>query len=206
MSDGSDSDAKRLERLWGGQFGDAYVDRNQAVIDHRGPFWQALLAEFPARRVLEVGCNIGANLRWLAQLLRPADVSGIDVNEKALAQLRSTLPTVNAISGVARALPFRDGWFDLVFTTGVLIHQPVESLPLVMAEIVRCSRRYVLCGEYYSEQPTEVPYRGETGALFKRDFGGLYQQLFPELTLRKRGFLPRAEGWDDVTFWVFEKE
>ena len=98
-----------------------------------------------------------------------------------------------------------DRWFDLVFTMGVLIHQPPETLPMVMAEIVRCSNRFVLCGEYFSPEPTEVAYRGETGALFKRDFGGLYQQMFPELSLRKKGFLSKAEGWDDVTYWAFEK-
>ena len=62
-----------------------------------------------------------------------------------------------------------------------------------------------VCGEYFAEQPTEVAYRGETGALFKRDFGGMYQSLFPELKLRKQGFLGKAEGWDDVTYWVFER-
>ena len=99
---------------------------------------------------------------------------------------------MNAIVGPARELPFRDRWFDLVFTMGVLIHQPPQTLPLVMAEIVRCSRRYVLCGEYFAEKLTEVPYRGQTGALFKRDFGGMYEQLFPELELRKTGFLSQG--------------
>lgn len=38
------------------------------------------------------------------------------------------------------------------------------------------------------------------------DFGGLYQRLFPELVVRKTGFLSRAEGgWDDVTYWLLEK-
>jgi len=92
-----------------------------------------------------------------------------------------------------------------VFTVGVLIHQPPAALPGVMAEIVRCSRRFVICGEYYAPEPTEVAYRGQTGALFKRDFGGLYRQLFPGLALRKQQFLSTADGWDDVTFWMFEK-
>jgi hypothetical protein len=106
----------------------------------------------------------------------------------------------------ARDLPFKDRRFDLVFTTGVLIHQPPTALPIVMTEIVRCSNRYVLCGEYYASEPTEVSYRGESGALFKRDYGGLYQKLFPELTLLESGFLPKEAGaWDDVTFWVFER-
>ena len=74
-----------------------------------------------------------------------------------------------------------------------------------MSEIVRCSRRYVLCGEYYADELTEVAYRGHRGALFKRDFGRLYQNLFPELELRADGFLSKADGWDDVTWWLFEK-
>ncbi len=151
-----------------------------------------------------MGCNLGANLRWIAQRVPPSEVYGIDVNQKALDQLRAVV-SVNAVHATARELPFRDGWFDLVFTMGVLIHQPPETLPLVMSEIVRTSRRWVLCGEYFSAEPTEVAYRGQTGALFKRDYGELYQRLFPALTLRKQGFLGQGEGWDDVTWWVFEK-
>lgn len=93
----------------------------------------------------------------------------------------------------------------MVFTVAVLIHQPDSTLPVVMAEIVRCTRRYVLCAEYYADEPTEVPYRGQRGALIKRDFGRLYQEIFPELRLRTQGFLSRQEGWDDHTYWVFEK-
>jgi spore coat polysaccharide biosynthesis protein SpsF len=197
-------EASRLEALWGGQFGDDYVERNRNAPDRREAFWNGFLDQFPSQRVLEVGCNLGGNLRWIARRLPPAQVFGIDVNQKALEQLRAAT-SVNAVHATARDLPFRDRWFDLVFTMGVLIHQPPETLPLVMAEIVRTSRRWVLCGEYFSEAPTEVAYRGQTGALFKRDYGDLYQRLFPELTLRKKGFLSQADGWDDVTWWVFEK-
>ena len=198
-------EARRLEQLWSEAFGDAYVDRNRGAGEARAPFWKAILAEFPVHRVLEVGCNVGANLRWVASDISAQNAYGIDINLKALSELHQSLPGVNALWGPARELPFRDRWFDLVFTIGVLIHQPESTLPLVMAEIVRCSRRYVLCGEYYAEHTTEVPYRGQTGALFKRDYGQLYRELFPELRLCKQGFLGRNEGWDDVTYWVFER-
>jgi pseudaminic acid biosynthesis-associated methylase len=165
-----------------------------------------LFAEFPIDSVLEVGCNIGVNLKWIAEKIEPRRVYGIDINPQAVETVRRTLPAVNAVCSPARDLPFRDALFDLTFTTGVLIHQAPESLPIVMSEIVRCSRKYVLCGEYYAETLTEVPYRGQAGALFKRDFGGLYQQLFPELTLLKKGFLPKDQGWDDVTYWLFSKK
>ncbi|PYN41194.1 MAG: hypothetical protein DMD95_19955 [Candidatus Rokuibacteriota bacterium] len=155
--------------------------------------------------MLEVGCNLGANLRWIASGVAPGPVWGVDVNLHALQRLRRAVPGVRPVAAAALGLPFGDRAFDLVFTVGVLIHQPPAVLPAVMAEIVRCSRRFVLCGEYYADEPTEIPYRGQTGALFKRDFGGLYQKLFPRLALRKQAFQSRAAGWDDVTFWRFEK-
>lgn len=200
------NEAQRLESLWKGDFGNAYVERNRTAGDVRGDFWHSLLAKYPVNSALEVGCNLGGNLRWLAEALPPQQVYGVDINLKALGQLHTSLPGVNALFSHARELPFRDRWFDLVFTMGVLIHQPDSTLPLVMAEIIRCSRRYVVCGEYFADQRTEVPYRGHEGALIKRDFGGLYQELFPGLKQLETGFLGQDQGWDDITYWVFEKQ
>lgn len=198
-------EAARLETMWAGEFGDAYSDRNAEAGIGRNAFWDMLLSKYPVRRVLEVGCNTGANLQWIAPQLAPGETYGIDVNQEAISRLRKRVPTANAIVSPARELPFRDRWFDLSFTTGVLIHQPESTLPLVMAEIVRVSRGLVLCGEYYSPETVEVPYRGMHGALFKRDYGRLYGELFPELRLIDQGVLGRAEGWDEVTWWLFER-
>jgi pseudaminic acid biosynthesis-associated methylase len=169
------------------------------------PFWKELTSSIELGRVLEVGCNLGANLRWLAELLPPHQVYGVDINHSALAEVRRTIPTVNTVWAKALELPFRDRYFDLVYTTGVLIHQPPNAIEDVMREIVRCSNRYVLAGEYYAENLTEVPYRGQEGSLYKMDFGGRYLEKFPELTLVKKGFLPRGSGWDDLTFWLLER-
>ena len=105
---------------------------------------------------IEIGSNVGANLQWVVRHIPPADVYGVDVNQTALRRLRRRLPGVNAVASRARDLPFRDRWFDLAFTCGVLIHQPESTLPLVMSEVVRVSRRYVLAVEYYAEESTEV--------------------------------------------------
>jgi pseudaminic acid biosynthesis-associated methylase len=204
MSDERPAEAARLEQLWGGEFGDDYVDRNTAF-DHREGFWRERLDALRPQRALEVGCNVGGNLQWIAEILPPRDVFGVDVNEKALTELSRRVPGVNAVWSPARELPFRDRWFDLVFTMGVLIHQPDATLPLVMAEMVRCSRRWVLCGEYHASETVEVSYRGQQGALFKRDYGALFLDLFPELILREQGFLGSDQGWDDVTWWLLER-
>jgi pseudaminic acid biosynthesis-associated methylase len=201
----SSSEATRLERLWRTEFGDEYVERNRRAGEKRRSFWQKLLSELDAQTVLEVGCNIGVNLDWIVRLRQPRLVCGVDVNLKALNELRRAVPDASVIWSLGRQLPFRDGCFDLVFTTGVLIHQPEDSLSLVMAEIVRCSRRYILCGEYFASETIEVEYRGQTGALFKRDYGRMYKERFPQLHLCTQGVLSREQGWDDIRYWVFEK-
>lgn len=205
MSDPSRVDAQRLEAMWQGEFGDAYTARNAVVSDHRGPFWTGLLKSWPCTRLLEVGCNLGANLKWIGTILPPREIYGVDVNECALAQVRMTLSGVNAVWARARELPFRDRFFDLVFTSGVLIHQPPETLRDVMSEIVRCSAKYVLAMEYFAPTHTEIPYRGQSGALFKADYGRLYQEAFPFLRRIDGGELPRSTGWDDLTWWLFER-
>lgn len=202
------SESERLEELWGGEFGDEYVGRNQRSRESdrlRSAFWDEMLVELQPSSVLEVGCNVGGNLQWISQHVSPVDVFGVDINLNALMALRERLPEVNALHCQARKLPFRDGWFDLVFTMGVLIHQPEATLPLVMSEMVRCSNNWVLCGEYFADETVEVPYRGESGALFKRDYGRLFSELFPELRLEKQGYLSKESGWDDVTWWLFRK-
>jgi pseudaminic acid biosynthesis-associated methylase len=201
---GNPPETTRLEDLWAHDFGDEYVERNIEAGEGRDAFWHDLLDRIECESLLEVGCNVGANLRWIVDRVSPRDVYGIDINESALDTIRRRL-RVNAIWSPARELPFRDRYFDLVFTAGVLIHQPETTLPLVMAEVVRTSRRYVLALEYHANETVEVPYRGHEGALFKRDYGRLYAELFPELELVESGDLGKDEGWDEVTWWLFRR-
>jgi pseudaminic acid biosynthesis-associated methylase len=197
---------KRLEALWAGSFGHDYVTRNQQAGLMRSAFWKDFVGRYTPRSLLEVGCNLGANLEWLTPLCPEGQVVGLDINQHALRELRRRVPNVQACLASATQLPFADEQFACVFTVGVLIHQSDAALPRVMAEIHRCARRWILCAEYYAPQRVEVPYRGQTGALIKRDFGGLYEAQFPGLQRAEKGFLPRSAGWDDVTYWVFDKQ
>jgi pseudaminic acid biosynthesis-associated methylase len=197
------AEAVRLEALWAGEFGDQYVERNADAGAVRGPFWTGILELTSPLSALEVGCNVGANLRWLADGDRR--VVGVDVNQGALAILEREVTGATGVEAPARSLPFADKEFDLTFTMGVLIHQPDESLGAVMDEMVRCSRRYVLVGEYHGAETEEVPYRGVDGALFRRDYGALFLERFPTLQMVDSGFLGREDGWDDVTWWLFDR-
>jgi hypothetical protein len=83
---------------------------------------------------------------------------------------------------------------------GVLINQPEGTLPLVMSEVVRCNKRYILCAEYYSKEAVEVSYHNLSGALFERDYRKINQSLFTELRYLKESFLSKKDGCNDLTF------
>jgi pseudaminic acid biosynthesis-associated methylase len=202
---GETTRATSLEELWAGDFGAAYIDRNRALDERRATFWTDLITGSGIRSALEIGCGQGANLKPIAGLLDPHDVWGVDVNEDALALARLHAPGINVVASRARRLPFRDDLADLAFTVGVLIHQPETTLPIVMAEIVRCSARFVLWAEYHAPTTEEVPYHGTTGALYRRDYGAIYRELFPELRVLREGFLAPEDGFDRVTWQLLEK-
>ncbi len=194
------------EQLWRGEFGDSYTLRNADAGRDRGRFWQALLDRHEVGNVLEAGCNVGANLRWIPAHRR--SVAGCDINDHALRLaeerlkyrvtfLKHSLLDLGALRDMA-------AW-DLVFTCGVLIHISPDDVGRAIDELVAASRRLVLLIEYYAETETLVRYRGQEAALWKRPFDELVRDRHPELRLVEWGDLTKADGFDECRFWVFLK-
>lgn len=192
------------EDLWrSGAFADAYMVRNADAGARRHEFWLGrVLGPCPTTSVLEVGCNVGANLQHIAPVV--PRVVGVDINVHALAAAQ-LIPNVTAVHAPATALPFVDASFDLVFTSGVLIHLDHEQLPRAMDEMVRVSRRFLLAIEYFAPTEVEVPYRGHAGALWKRPYDLFFALRFPHLVPAGQGWLGPNDGWDDCNWWLWEK-
>ncbi|HQF94886.1 MAG TPA: methyltransferase domain-containing protein [Microthrixaceae bacterium] len=206
MTTNTDPDAERLEQLWQGEFGDRYVERNSVDYPARRGFWERTIARYSAGTILEVGCAHGDNFRYLDGLVDLGRTCGIDINEHGLLTLRDQSPNVSAVRGAARHLPVRARSFDTVFTIGLLIHQPDSTLPAVMRELARCSRRWVMFGEYSSVEPTEIEYRGLSGVLFKRDYVSIFEETCPEYRhVDTEELTLEADGFDRVTWGVFER-
>jgi ubiquinone/menaquinone biosynthesis C-methylase UbiE len=62
---------------------------------------------------------------------------GVEPNQYALELARALSVKVGILHGHSFDLPFKDGYFDLVFTAGVLIHIPLEDLPTALSEAYR---------------------------------------------------------------------
>jgi spore coat polysaccharide biosynthesis protein SpsF len=198
---------------WSGEFGDRYTERNAASADAvhgRARVWAGVLdrmAGDPPRSVLEVGPNLGLNLRGLAALT-DLDMWAIEPNPAARRRLVAdrVLPAERLMAGFGHSIPMADGAVDLAFTAGVLIHVDPSLLPQTLTEIHRVAAKYVFCAEYFSPKPEAIPYRGETDLLFKNDFGSLYLDMFPDLRLVDYGFFwRRTTVMDDSTWWLFRK-
>ena len=90
-------------------------------------------------------------------------------------------------------------------TVAVLIHMSLENLPRALDELYRVSRRYILTHEYFAEEETDIPWRGRTGLLFKRNFLRHWQVRYPDLKFIEIGYLTEEAGFDRLTFWMLEK-
>ena len=156
---------------------------------------------------LEVGANVGINLTAL-QKLYPMEAYALEPNAKArqILVLDRVLPADHVLDGTVERIDLADDSIDLVFTSGVLIHVAPEHLEAGCREMHRVARRYLLTIEYFASEPEEKTYRGETGLLFKRDFGAFWLELFPTLSVIDYGFFWRhATGLDNLTWWLFAK-
>ncbi len=208
------SEKSRQIDAWRGDFGNNYTDRNTADpkrLENSSRAFREIFSHIedaPPRSILEVGANLGANIRALKSMT-DAVLHAVEPNGKARGIMveDGVLPAERVVDATASNLPFDDGQIDLVFTAGVLIHIPHESIEAAYREMHRVAGRYLLSIEYFSPTPVEVPYRGETGLLFKRDFGGLWLDLFDDLEHVANGFFwKRTTGLDDVTWWLFRKK
>lgn len=208
---------------WTSGFGREYTDRNTLTLDQmdaafgeqfgirKSAIYRQLVGpdRLPTGRVLEVGCNIGLQLRLLEVANPGLEFHGLEPQGYAIERARNFAPNMHFHPGTAFALPFPDASFDLVMTHGVLIHIHPDDLPKALREIVRVSRRFILAHEYFAPDTVEIPYHGKTGLLWKTDFARRYREVAPDLKEVEIRYYPysAAAGGPDLVDQValFEK-
>lgn len=196
--------------LWTGDFGVDYQRRNMQTspgVPARQCVWEKLMPA-DCKSVLEVGAGCGENLEAIAQF-SDAKRYAVEPQEFAREQMyhKSVVDSRDTRSSLADSIDFPDNVADLVFTSGVLIHIPTDKLLSSMREIHRVAKRWIICGEYFAPSQEMIPYRGHNDALWRRDYGSLWLDNFPDLTCTQTLFAwKRTTGLDNITFWVFEKD
>lgn len=207
--DGTEAFRTEQERFWAGEFGDDYSSRNRneaSVAANLAFFCRALRTAGSVGSCVELGANVGLNLRALRQLFPDIQLSAIEINSHAVLALRPLMSDWGGTLVHSSILDWEPaGQVDLALVKGVLIHLAPEHLHEVYDKLYRASRRYILIAEYYSPTPVSVPYRGHSDRLFKRDFAGEMLDLHPDLELLDYGFVyhrDRLFPQDDINWFL----
>jgi len=205
-------------RTWSGDFGREYTDRNTytpAELDElyrrnygvtRTELNQRFLEGIPRdAHILEVGCNIGNQLLALQQM-GFRNLFGIEIQSYALERAKQRVTGAVLTQASALAIPYPDQFFDLVFTSGVLIHIAPGDLPAALAEINRCAKQWIWGFEYYAPQITAVEYRGHRSLLWKTDYARLYIEQCQGLQLVREDRLRYLDNENlDTAFLISRK-
>jgi SAM-dependent methyltransferase len=101
----------------------------------------------PGGRLLDVGCGSGDVPAFLHERLpgRPSAV-GLDVKPLHVAAVP---PSVRAVVGDVRKLPFADGAFDVVTASLFLHHFDAPELPALLAGLHRLARRALVVNDLH---------------------------------------------------------
>ena len=204
-------------RRWTGTFGREYTDRNDQTPRQLDEFYQntygktrselnqRFLENVPRNApILEVGCNVGTQLLLLKEM-GFTDLSGVEIQEYALQRAQERLGDAKILQASALSIPFPDQEFELVFTSGVLIHIAPADLPIAMREIHRCTRKWVWGMEYYAPQMEEIVYRDNRNLLWKADYARLYQHHCADLELVREEDIPYLGGVNVDAMFLLER-
>ncbi len=186
-------DVSEEMEFWMGDFGKEYCKRNNIDFDNlyiskygisRTALNKEFLSDLPHdSKILEVGCNTGKQLHILKKM-GFTNLFGIEINKYAIQQAYEN-GVYNAIEGSALDIPFKDNFFDLAFTSGVLIHICPNDVIKAIKELYRVSRKFIWGFEYFSENLEETNYQSHKNKLWKNNFSKLILENLPNTKLLK---------------------
>lgn len=198
------------EEFWAGNFGSEYIGRNdsdQLLASNLNFFTKALNQAGRISSCLELGANIGMNLKALQLLYPGIELKGAEINPDAAKLLGGLIGEKNVYLGSMFDYPITIK-VDLSLIKGVLIHINPDMLNVVYEKLYQASNRLILVCEYYNPSPVTISYRGHTDRLFKRDFAGEMLEKYSDLRLVDYGFAYRRDPafpQDDITWFLMEK-
>ncbi|MBI3183458.1 MAG: methyltransferase domain-containing protein [Myxococcales bacterium] len=160
------------------------LERRRPVQRHynqQEAFLIGLFAGLPAARVLDYGCGFGRHLRNLRRLEK-LELYGCDISAKMLETARAYVG--DAAFGDERLrliaprtrLPYPDGFFDVSYTSEVLIHVDTVDLQAVLAELWRVTSSLIVHMENRPVSPSRRENSAHDGS-WLHDFPAVYREL-----------------------------
>jgi arsenite methyltransferase len=121
----------------------AVEGRGDEMESHHGSIAQQMMASMalsPGNRVLDLSCGVGWATRQLAQAVAGGTgmAAGLDISEEMIARARAAsrdLENVLFAVGTAEEIPWRDEYFDRIFSIESFYYYPDQ--PAVLRELHR---------------------------------------------------------------------
>lgn len=154
---------------WSSRGGETYFQEQESYSSRqiRSEWITTEIAQVPARSILEIGCGYGKQLKNLKNKTA-AKLFGVDFSHPQLCKAREFIPfSLPLIEANAAALPFANDSFDLVFSSAVILHNPPQQAKLILSEMIRTSRGYLVHNEDKNVSSTRYGY----------DLVSFYEQL-----------------------------
>lgn len=199
------------ENFWASsEWGEDYIKRNgQELIKNNINFFSSIFEKCSnIGSIIEFGSNIGMNLHAIDKLFNNVELSAIEINSEAVAELNKLDFLTNVYHESILEFEANKSW-DFVFIKGVLIHINPEYLDTVYEKLYKCSNKYILIAEYYNPSPVTIKYRGHENRLFKRDFAGEMLDKYDDLELVDYKFVYHKDNnfpQDDITWFLLKKK
>jgi len=100
------------------------------------------------KRILEFGCGFGRHLKYLREI-PDLEVFGYDQSRSMVASITNWaepdwIKEYIKIGNPGDMLPYPDHYFDIVFTTSVLIHIPPQHIKQTIQELLRVAKYQVI--------------------------------------------------------------
>lgn len=177
--------------FWSSEKGEEYMNRNltlenvnQRYVEQLGISVEGILSEFFSdidreTEILEFGCNVGLNLEGLKNI-GFKKLTGVEINENVCKLAKERNPSFNIINSSIENFKTNKK-YDLVFTSGVLIHINPKSINSILTKILSFSKKYIWGLEYFSEEISEVSYRGSQDICWKQNFPEKFKEINPKL-------------------------
>lgn len=197
------------EEFWAGDFGDEYTQRNKGadlIASSTALFAKALGKTSGVETMIEFGANNGRNLNAIKNLIPNIDITAVEINQSAAKELKKIDNVAVINQSLLEFKPTKQ--YDLSLISGVLIHINPSRLADAYELLYKASSKYIFMTEYFNPTPVELPYRGHSGKLFKRDFASELWDQYPDLKLVDYGFTWRRDPIfpkGDSNWFLFEK-
>jgi len=125
------------------------------------------------KNILVVGCAFGFDVKKIKQKFPDTKITAIVISKTQLKNAKQYLNglDITLIRANAKDIPLTDK-FDLIFTTGLLMHIPPEIFHEVLSEMKRLARGHIICVEPYKKHQNFIQrvYSGTAPHYFLHDY------------------------------------